>query len=201
MGDSLGPPVSSGSRPQLRQDRRMDEVDDLIHRVNAGDAQAREALFATAYPALRELARARLRESGGRADGLHTTQLVHESYLRLARGTRLRAEGRQAFLQFAAQVMREVIIDTLRQPRAGEALTLDTQVEAGPSGAADEVLRVHEALAALKAAEPRLAQVVEMRYFGGYTEVEIGEVLGLTERTVRRDWDKARLLLLALLRS
>ena len=63
------------------------------------------------------------------------------------------------------------------------------------------MLRLHEALAALQAAEPRLAQVVEMRYFGGYTEPEIGEVLGLTERTVRRDWEKARLLLLALLRT
>ena len=83
----------------------------------------------------------------------------------------------------------------------GEPLTLDTAAELALTAEADEVLRLHEALAALQAAEPRLAQVVEMRYFGGYTEVEIGEVLGLTERTVRRDWDKARLLLLALLRQ
>lgn len=179
----------------------MDEVDDLISRVNAGDVGARDALFATAYPALRELAHARLRDGAGRADGLHTTQLVHESYLRLARSQRLRPENRRQFFEFAARLMREVIVDALRHPRAAEALTLDTQVEAGLSGGADEVLRVHEALAALQAAEPRLAQVVEMRYFGGYTEVEIGETLGLTERTVRRDWDKARLLLLALLRA
>ena len=62
----------------------------------------------------------------------------------------------------------------------------------------DEVLRVHEALDVLAQAEPRLAKVVEMRYFGGYTEVEIADALELTERTVRRDWDKARLLLGAL---
>jgi RNA polymerase sigma factor (TIGR02999 family) len=179
----------------------MDEVDDLISRVNAGDAGARDALFATAYPALRELAHARLRDGAARAAGLHTTQLVHESYLRLARGTRLQPDNRREFLAFAARIMREVIVDTLRRPRDGDLLTLDTQVEVGLSGAASEVLRVHEALAALQSAEPRLAQVVEMRYFGGYTEVEIGEVLGLTERTVRRDWDKARLLLLALLRA
>lgn len=176
------------------------EVDALITRVNAGEPDARDVLFATAYPALRELARTRLRDSGAQAEGLHTTQLVHESYLRLARGARLKPENRREFFAFASRVMREVIVDALRRPQAGEALTLDTRVEVELPAGHDEVLKVHEALAALQAAEPRLAQVVEMRYFGGYTEVEIGEVLGLTERTVRRDWDKARLMLLALLR-
>lgn len=189
-------------RAQLRQDARMqeDEVDALIARVNAGEPGAQDALFQTAYPALRELARARLRDSGGHAGGLHTTQLVHESYLRLAGSRGLRAESRREFFAYAARVMRAFIVDTLRRPRAGDALTLDTQAGLELPAQADEVLRVHEALAALQAAEPRLAQVVEMRYFGGYTEVEIGETLGLTERTVRRDWDKARLMLLALLR-
>lgn len=177
-----------------------DEVDALIARVNAGEPGAQDALFATAYPALRELASVRLRDGGGHAGGLHTTQLVHESYLRLARSTRLRPESRREFFAHAARVMREFIVDALRRPPAGDALTLDTAIELGMPADADQVLRLHEALSALQAAEPRLAQVVEMRYFGGYTETEIGEVLGLTERTVRRDWDKARLLLLALLR-
>ncbi|MGM9483385.1 ECF-type sigma factor [Roseateles sp. NT4] len=178
----------------------QDDVDALISRVNAGDAGARDALFATAYPALRELASARLRDAGAHAGGLHTTQLVHESYLRLARSARLQPQSQREFFAYAARVMREFIVDTLRRPRAGEALTLDTRVELDLPSDADEVLRVHEALDALQAAEPRLAQVVEMRYFGGYTEAEIGETLGLTERTVRRDWEKARILLLALLR-
>ena len=177
-----------------------DDVDSLIARVNAGEAGAQDALFATAYPALRELASARLRDGGGHAGGLHTTQLVHESYLRLARSNRLRPESRREFFAYAARVMREFIVEALRRPRAGDAMTLDTAMELHLPAQADDVLRLHEALAALQAAEPRLAQVVEMRYFGGYTETEIGEVLGLTERTVRRDWDKARLLLLALLR-
>ena len=147
---------------------------------------------------------ASLRDAGqagqrGQDAGLHTTQLVHESYLRLARSERLKPENRREFFAYAARVMRELIVDTLRHP-VGEALTLDTALSDELRGGSDEVMRVHEALAALQAAEPRLAQVVEMRYFGGYTEPEIGEVLGLTERTVRRDWDKARLLLLALLR-
>jgi RNA polymerase sigma factor (TIGR02999 family) len=186
----------------MREDlvMQMDEVDTLIARVNAGEPGAQDALFATAYPALRELARNRLRESGGHAGGLHTTQLVHESYLRLTRSSRLRPESRREFFAYAARVMREFIVDTLRRPREGEALTLDTQATDQLPGDAGEVLRVHEALAALQVAEPRLAQVVEMRYFGGYTEIEIGETLGLTERTVRRDWEKARILLLALLR-
>ncbi|HEY0957229.1 MAG TPA: ECF-type sigma factor [Roseateles sp.] len=184
----------------MREDAAMqdDEVEALIARVNAGDASARDALFATAYPALRELARGRLRDSA--ADGLNTTQLVHESYLRLAGRHSLHPGNRREFLGHASRVMREVIVETLRRPAGSEALTLDTHMEAGLPAEADMVLRVHEALGALQVAEPRLAQVVEMRYFGGYTEVEIGEVLGLTERTVRRDWDKARLLLLALLR-
>lgn len=185
------------------QTMQEDDVDALIARVNAGEAGARDQLFATTYPALRALARARLRDHGVAPDGaggLHTTQLLHESYLRLARSTRLRAESRREFFAFAARMMREFIVDTLRRPRADDALTLDTAAELALPAKADEVLRLHEALAALQAAEPRLAQVVEMRYFGGYTEPEIGEVLGLTERTVRRDWDKARLLLLALLR-
>ncbi|MBW8846255.1 MAG: sigma-70 family RNA polymerase sigma factor [Burkholderiales bacterium] len=175
-----------------------DAVDTLITRANAGEPGARDALFATAYPALRELARSRLRDAG-QAGGLHTTQLVHESYLRLARSERLKPENRREFFAYAARVMREFIVDTLRR-EPGEPLTLDTALHDELQGGSDEVLRVHEALAALQAAEPRLAQVVEMRYFGGYTEPEIGEALGLTERTVRRDWDKARLLLLALLR-
>jgi RNA polymerase sigma factor (TIGR02999 family) len=176
-----------------------DPVDVLIARANAGETGAQDALFATAYEALRELAHRRLHEAG-QAVGMDTTVLVHESYLKLAHSHRLRPESRREFFAYAARVMREVIVDALSRRRAGEPLTLDTRREDELPGGQDEVLKVHEALAALQAVEPRLAQVVEMRYFGGYTETEIGETLGLTERTVRRDWDKARLMLLALLR-
>jgi RNA polymerase sigma factor (TIGR02999 family) len=177
-----------------------DELTELVRRVNAGEAGARDALFAAAYAELRRLAHARLRD-GGRGTFLDTTALVHESYLRFAHGSALRAEDRRAFFAYASQVMRTVIVDAVRhrlaERRGGdlERRTLTTQlIENIPAGE-DEVLQVHEALQALAAAEPRLAEVVEMRYFGGYTEQEIAEALGLTERTVRRDWDKARLLL------
>jgi RNA polymerase sigma factor (TIGR02999 family) len=103
--------------------------------------------------------------------------------------------------------MRSVIIDAVRERQAerrgGDAphLPLDTPLADVLASGEDELIGVHEALDALAQVEPRLAQVVEMRYFGGYSEVEIGRTLGLTERTVRRDWDKARLLLGALLKD
>jgi RNA polymerase sigma factor (TIGR02999 family) len=184
----------------------MRSLTELIRKVADGDLAAREELFAAAYSELRKLAHARLRD-GGRNTFLETTALVHETYLRFLRVGELRVEDRRAFFGYASKVMRSVIIDAVRehqaQRRGGDLteLTLDTQVSAElPSGEA-EVLHVHEALLALEQAEPRLAQVVEMRYFGGYSEAEIAEVLGVTERTVRRDWDKARLLLMTALKT
>jgi RNA polymerase sigma factor (TIGR02999 family) len=184
----------------------MEDLTELIHQVQAGDDHARDRLFAAAYDELRKLARSRLRD-GGRNTLLDTTALVHESYLRFLNGGALRSDDRRAFFAYACRVMRSVIIDAVRERQAerrggGVAqLTLDTQAAASLPAGEEEILRVHEALQVLEQAEPRLAQVVEMRYFGGYSEAEIGETLGLTERTVRRDWDKARLLLLAALRS
>jgi len=183
-----------------------DPIAELIARVNAGEPGAQDALFAAAYGELRKLARARLR-GGGRNTVLDTTALVHESYLRCVGGAALRGEGRRAFFAFASCVMRSVIVDTVRERlarrRGGDLqrLTLDTHAADQLPGPEDDLLRVHEALQTLAAAEPRLAQVVEMRYFGGYAEAEIAETLGIAERTVRRDWDKARLLLGVLLRD
>ena len=182
----------------------MPDLTELLQRASLGDTDARGALFATAYPELRRLAHARL-QGGGRNTVLDTTALVHESYLRFLRAGQLRATEQRSFFAYAAQVMRSVIIDTVRERQAErrggdlQRMTLDSAVaDALPAGE-DELLHVHEALQQLAAVEPRLAQVVEMRYFGGYSEQEIAETLGVTDRTVRRDWDKARLLLLALL--
>jgi len=176
----------------------------LIDRVNAGEPGAQDALFAASYGELRRLAHARLRD-GGRNTVLDTTALVHESYLRFVQGGRLRSSDRRAFFAYASRVMRSVIIDAVRERRAErrggdlQRLTLNTQIVDGLPAGEEEVLRVHEALDALAQAEPRLAQVVEMRYFGGYSEQEVADALGLSDRTVRRDWDKARLLLGAML--
>jgi len=185
----------------------MDDLGDLIRRVQAGEPGARDALFAAAYGELRKLARSRLRD-GGRNTVLDTTALVHESYLRFLNSGALRSDDRRAFFAYASQVMRSVIVDAARERQAErrggdlQRLTLNTMVIDGvPDKGEDSILDVHEALELLAQAEPRLAQVVEMRYFGGYTEQEVAEALDLTERTVRRDWDKARLLLGAMLKS
>jgi RNA polymerase sigma factor (TIGR02999 family) len=102
--------------------------------------------------------------------------------------------------------MRSVVVDTIRdriaEKRGGDQrpLTLSTKLSANIADNEETVLRVHEALEDLEKAEPRLAQVAQMRYFGGYSEQEIAETLDVTERTVQRDWEKARLILAEALR-
>ena len=183
----------------------MNQLTELLGRIQAGDPQARDALFAAAYSELHRLARARLRD-GGRNTVLDTTCLVHESYLRFVRAGELRAEDRRAFFAYASQVMRSVIVNSVReriaQKRGGDRapLTLSTNLAAGVTDDEGTILAVHEALEALEKADPRLAQVAQMRYFGGYSEQEIAETLDVTERTVQRDWEKARLILAAALR-
>ena len=179
----------------------MTEFTLLLQKVQAGDTSAREALFAAAYPGLERLARARLRD-GGRNTLLDTRGLVHESYLRYVRSGVLRAADRRAFFAFASQVMRSVIVSSARKRAAqkrgaARRLTLSTQVAERLPAGEEEILRVHEALESLEAVDARLAQVVQMRYFGGYTEQEIADTLDVTERTVQRLWLKARLMLRA----
>jgi RNA polymerase sigma factor (TIGR02999 family) len=181
----------------------MNQLTELLARIQAGDSEARDALFAASYRELHRLAQSRLRD-GGRDAVLDTTCLVHEAYLRFVSAGELRAEDRRAFFAYASQVMRSVIVDSVReriaQKRGGDwrPLTLSTQFAVNADGE-ETILKVHEALDSLEQVEPRLAQVAQMRYFGGYSEQEIAEALDITERTVRRDWEKARLLLEALL--
>jgi len=156
-------------------------------------------LSAQAYRQLRVLARARLRH-GGRETLLDTTALVHEAYLRIA-GVELGSAEQRSFLAYASRTMRSVIVDFARkrqaQCRGGDALivTLTGAVAERQPAAADDIVRVHEALEELARIDARLALVVEMRYFAGLVEVQIAQALGISERTVRRDWEKARLLL------
>jgi RNA polymerase sigma factor (TIGR02999 family) len=182
----------------------MNQITQLLGRIQAGDTDARDALFAAAYAELRCLARARLRD-GGRDAVLDTTCLVHESYLRFVQAGELRAQDRLAFFAYASQVMRSVIVNSVRdriaEKRGGERrpLSLSTNLAANVAADEDTVLRVHEALEDLEKVNPRLVRVAEMRYFGGYSEREIAETLDITERTVQRDWEKARLILAAML--
>jgi RNA polymerase sigma factor (TIGR02999 family) len=182
----------------------MAQLTELLAQVQAGEDGARDALFAAAYPELRRLAHSRLWD-GGRNTVLDTSALVHESYLRFVQAGELRAEDRRAFFAYASQVMRSVIVNSARdrvaQRRGGDLaqVTLNTNLVDGLGGDDPSILRVHEALDALAQADNRLAQVVEMRFFGGYSEQEIAETLGVTERTVQRNWEKARIMLEAML--
>jgi RNA polymerase sigma factor (TIGR02999 family) len=182
----------------------MSELTTLLSAARQGDAQAAGQAFTLLYDDLRRLARSRLRQHRTMTL-LDTTSLVHESYLRLVGQESLAVEDRHHFFAYAARVMRSVIVDFARarlaerRGGAAEHVVLDTELAQKIAAPETDVLQVHEALEVLAQAEPRLAQIVEMRYFGGMTEVEIAEALGLSERTVRRDWEKARLLLMAAL--
>jgi RNA polymerase sigma factor (TIGR02999 family) len=151
------------------------------------------------YHELRALAHRRLADRGG-AGSLNTTALVHEAYLKLAGNAGPEWRDRSHFFALASKVMRQILVDrararaTLKRGARRRAITFDEQTLAADEQA-DSLLELNDALARLSAVSPRLVQVVECRFFGGMTDGEIAAVLGVTERTVRRDWDKARLLL------
>jgi len=175
-------------------------ITQLLQAAQLGDRAAADQVVAQLYADLQRLARRQVRNAG-HLTLLDTTALVHEAWLRVAGTPGAGFPDRRHFLAYAAQAMRSVIVDAVRARQAdrrGGGLahqTLDTAVaDQLPAGDAD-VLRVHEALGELAQVEPRLAQVVEMRYFAGLRESEIAEALGVTERTVQRDWQKARLFL------
>lgn len=199
------PPLDGHPHPLAAGCAGVNSLTELLGRMRNGDGAARDALFAATYPELRRLAHARLR-AGGRNTVLDTTSLVHESYLRFVNGGELRAVDRRAFFAYASEVMRSVIVNSVRErlsaKRGGDwqRLTLSPALAASLPEEDDTVLRVHEALSVLEQADARLARVATMRYFGGYSEQEIAETLEVTERTVQRDWAKARMILAAAIR-
>jgi RNA polymerase sigma factor (TIGR02999 family) len=198
---SVGRCTLEPARPAV--DNADAPLTDLLQLAARGEPGALDEVFAALYPELRQIAHARLRSQGGVAH-LETTALVHESFLRLVEARRLEVSGRKHFFTYAAKTMRNIIVDFAREQlserRGGGEPTLQlTPTLAGtvPSGDGDVTLiRINDALLELEKVDPLLTQVVEMRYFAGYTEVEIAELLGSSERTVRRQWEKARAFLL-----
>ena len=164
-----------------------------------------DALFPEMYAELRRLARSRL-AAGGRHVLLDTTALVHESFLKLQSAGRVGFADKGHFMAYAASAMRSVVVDYVRrrasEKRGGdvEHVTLDTDLSERLGATDHEILDVHEALAELAKLDGRLVKVVEMRYFAGLTDEEIAAALDVSDRTVRRDWERARLLLAAMLR-
>lgn len=180
------------------------DVTGLFLAARQGDAAAADQFYQLLYEDLRRLAHARLRQHQT-FTVLDTCSLVHESYLRMMGNDNLVVQNRNHFLAYSAKVMRSVIVDFARarlaERRGGDAerVLLDTKALENISGTDSEVVRVSDALESLAKVDARLAQIVEMRFFGGMNDQEIGGVMGVSERTVRRDWDKARLLMYTLL--
>ncbi len=172
---------------------------DLVQRADAGEAHARDLLFATLYDELHRLAQREVRRQGTDSP-LSATTLLHEAYL--AFGGR---EGRvfpdqSHFLAYAARAMRGVLIDRVRARQAVKrggglrATTLDADY-AEQIDDPDELLALHDALEILATLDPMLARVVDLKFFCGFTFAEIAAVQNVTERTVQRHWDKARVVL------
>lgn len=173
------------------------EVTGILHEWSAGDAQAPERLMPFVYDELRRLARAFLaRERGGHT--LQPTALVNEAYLRLVDQTRVDWQNRAHFYAIAASMMRRVLIDHARahatKKRGGAAIHFslgDIQVPLAERAAS--FVALDEALQRLTLFDDRKCKIVELRFFGGLSDEEIAEVLGVSTRTVLRDWKKARL--------
>jgi RNA polymerase sigma factor (TIGR02999 family) len=177
----------------------MPETEDitaLLRLAQEGDRAAEARLLELLYVELRRVAGACIR-SERKEHTLQATALVHEAYLRLAGERHTGWQDRRHFLTAAAQVMRRVLVDCARarnaQKRGGGLcrVELDSNLPLGGNWAR-EFLDVDAALEELAAIDARQARVVELRFFGGLTEVEIGEALGISERTVKREWEFAR---------
>ena len=178
---------------------RQHEVTQILHDWSGGDANAPARLMPFVYDELRRQARVFLaRERGGHT--LQPTALVHEAYLKLVDQTRVNWQNRAHFYGLAAQMMRRVLIDHARahatDKRGGGAVHLSIDdVQLPIEQRAASLVALDEALDKLAQFDERKCKVVEMRFFGGLADEEIAEVLGVTTRTVLRDWKTARLLL------
>jgi RNA polymerase sigma factor (TIGR02999 family) len=174
----------------------MTGVTELLAAHRRGDAHALERMIPIVYADLRRLARAQLRRLRPGAT-LDTTALVHEAYLRLVDQSRAVFQDRGHFLAVSAIAMRQLLVDHARlkgrEKRGGGAAHLPLDEVSDRIGRdARQMLELDLALVRLGQTEPRLARVVECRYFAGYSEAETAEALGVSLRTAQRDWLKAR---------
>jgi RNA polymerase sigma factor (TIGR02999 family) len=184
------------------------DVTILLRAAHQGDRDAEAELFARLYGDLKRLAHAQLSRGGRPGETLNTTVLVNEAYLRLAGGAHLDAGSRAHFFNLAARVMRNVVVDFARRRDAekrGAALRVSWPEGLDPAAAAEgpevDLLALDTALQRLQAESPRLARLVELRFFGGLTLEEVAALLEVGERTLKRDWRKARAFLLVELQN
>jgi RNA polymerase sigma factor (TIGR02999 family) len=185
--------LSMGESPEV-------PITELLAQARAGDSRAFDQVCSAIYDQLRRLASARRRKQLSSGETLNTTALVHETYLKLCKIPHPSFADREHFLAVAATAMRQFLVDEsrrrLRAKRGGGARheSIDDVMVEGEAVTHDAatVLTVHEALKRLRQSNPRLEKVIEYRFFGGMTEREAAVALDLTERTIRRDWVKAR---------
>jgi RNA polymerase sigma factor (TIGR02999 family) len=180
--------------PELAHDDR-EQITDLLLQIRGGSPDAMDRLYHAVYGRLRQIASRHLRgERPGHT--LSTTGLVHETYLKLADQTRVQWQDRAHFYRVASQAMRRILVDYARryraQRRGGDLQRVSLDEDAIAIERGETLLAVDEALDRLTARNERLSLVVECRYFGGLTEDETADALGVTARTVQRDWAKAR---------
>jgi RNA polymerase sigma factor (TIGR02999 family) len=187
--------TGEGGPPVLR------EVQELIGRADAGNPIAAEQLFVTLYDELHRLAKHNLRK-GDASLTLGATTLLHEAYLNIAGQDDLAFPDRARFLAYASRAMRRLVIDFGRRRQAKKRgrefeITLVGDEPATPDAiqTAQELERLGDALDELAALEPELTHLVDLHFFCGYTFAEIASLRDVSERTVQRDWRKARLLL------
>jgi RNA polymerase sigma factor (TIGR02999 family) len=172
------------------------DVTDLLLELSKGKQDAAEKLIPVVYEELKRLARSYMRRER-RDHTLQTTALVHEAYLRLVRQKEVRWQGRAHFYGIAAQLMRRILIDHARhrlcQKRGGAqaAVSLDESLVFSPERSA-ELLRLDEALQRLSILDGRQSKIVELRFFGGLSVEETAEFLGISPKTVKRDWSVAK---------
>lgn len=173
------------------------DVTALIEAANSGNAVALQALFVRVYDELKLVARKQL--AGAAPATLNTTGLVHEAYLKLSRADGRNLQGRAHFFALAAKAMRQIVIDHARARLAGKRGGAEIHVDfdeahhlAGPDAGLDELLRLDGALSQLESEEPRLAEIVELRFFAGLSISEIALLQSISERTINRDWRRAK---------
>jgi RNA polymerase sigma factor (TIGR02999 family) len=176
-------------------------IGELIRSADIGNAAAATALFAALYDELHSIAARELRRGGGDLT-LGTTTLLHEAYLKLSTADGARFENRAHFLTYAARAMRALTIDYFRRrsatKRGGEfhfTAVPEDGVSDPVAAPPEQVEEIGEALETLGQVNPALANLVDLHFFCGFALAEIAELRGVSERTVQRDWRKARLLL------
>jgi RNA polymerase sigma factor (TIGR02999 family) len=189
---------TSLTMPVPAQQDTLPGIATLIVAAKGGDRAAAADLFASLYRELHRLAARQLR-AGAPGATIGATTLLHDCYLNLA-GTAASFSDRAGFMAYAARAMRGLIVDYIRERRAlkrGGAFhltTLDTETAESVS-LANEAVQLNDALLALDDADPLLAELVDLKFFGGFTLGEIAAMRGVSERTAQRDWQKARLYL------